>query len=84
MKFELSNIELVDIGPRIVKIGPEMQILEQFLNFVQNSLFSQEMGVLYVLKMGPLTTSGKTQCAVSTERFSKVYSISTLLQSMGV
>ena len=35
-EFELTDLELVDIGPRIIKIGPEMPILEQFPVLVKN------------------------------------------------
>ena len=42
IKFGLSDLKLVDIGAKIIKIGPELPILEHFVNNVQNPLFSTQ------------------------------------------
>ena len=49
MKFELTDLELVDIGPNLIKIGPEMAILEQFSKKVQNTSILTELR--YALKL---------------------------------
>ena len=39
IKFGLSDLKLVGIGTKFIKIGPEMPILEHFVIHVQKSLF---------------------------------------------
>ena len=38
LKFELSDLKLVDFGTKIIKIGQEMPILEYYVMHVQNPL----------------------------------------------
>ena len=57
IKFELSDLKLVEIGTKIIKIGPEMPILEQFVEEVKISWF---FGTFIYLKMPLLPPSEKS------------------------
>ena len=52
------------IGAKIIKIGPEMQILEHFVMHAQKSLISPNFGNLYVLENAAFTTFRKVDCGI--------------------
>ena len=63
-EFELSDLKLVDIGTKIIKIGREMQILEPFVLHVQKSLFSPGFSNFYLPANTTFTTFTKVDCGV--------------------
>merc|ERR1712098_629701 len=57
-KFGLSHLKLVDIGTKIIQIGPEMPILGLLMMYVQKSLFS--LGFWQLLQYIPENTNFTT------------------------
>ena len=47
--FELTDLELVDIGQNFIKIGPEMRILERFFEIGPKHLDFDGIAVLAVI-----------------------------------
>ena len=59
IKFGFSDLKLVDIGTKIIKIGLEMPILELFVKHVQKSSFCPIFSNFIVLKRQLLPPSQK-------------------------
>ena len=62
--FRLSDLKLVDIGTKIIKIGLEMPILELFVKHVQKSSFCPIFSNFYYTEKTTFTTFTKVDCGV--------------------
>jgi len=59
--IDLIDLKIMGLGPKIIKIGPEMPILELCLT---NPLFITKFQFRYGVKMGILTIFRNERCAV--------------------
>ena len=62
IRFGLGDLEIVGFGTKIIKIGPEMPILEQFVVHVQNIMKSTDFCTFYLLENATFTTSKEVDC----------------------